>query len=69
MDRRGSESAPPAEASAHVTDEMIDAIAVQAPIDSIGLTIRDAYGDVADGVYLSLEFGDEPYWEDLVDSL
>ena len=50
-----------------VTEEMLDAFAVEAPIDGIADAVRDAYGGLADRTGLSVDFDGEEYWRDVVD--
>lgn len=50
-----------------VTDEMLEAFAVEAPLDELPAAVKAEYGDVADRVLLSIDFDGEPYWETIVD--
>ncbi|PSP98182.1 LLM class F420-dependent oxidoreductase [Halobacteriales archaeon QS_4_70_19] len=51
-----------------VTDEMVDAFAVEAPPEELADEIRDVYGGVADRVQLEFD-PTEPFWEDVVGAL
>lgn len=50
-----------------VTDEMLAAFAIEAPIDEVADAVREEYGEIADRVLLSIDFDGEPYWETIVD--
>lgn len=50
-----------------VSEEMLDAFAVEAPIDGIADAIQDAYDGLADRTGLSIDFDGEDYWLDVVD--
>ncbi len=54
------------EAQEHVTDEMIDTMAVQAPVDELGEELRRQYGGIADRLYLSIDFEGEDWWHDVI---
>jgi hypothetical protein len=51
-----------------VTDEMVDAFAIEAPPEELAGEIRDTYGGVADRVQLEFD-PSEPFWADVVDAL
>ena len=52
-----------------VTDEMIDTLAVQAPVDTLGDELRRQYSDIVDCLYLSIDFDGEDYWHDVIETL
>lgn len=50
-----------------VTDDIVDAFSVEAPVDSIADDIRSKYGGVADRVMVDFEMN--PYWSSVIDDL
>lgn len=50
-----------------VTDEIIDAFSVEAPVESLADEIEEKYGDVADRVMV--DFEEKAYWEDVIRDL
>jgi hypothetical protein len=50
-----------------ITDEMVKAFAVEAPIEDLADEVNRKYGDVADRVMLSIPFDGQDYWENIVD--
>jgi probable F420-dependent oxidoreductase len=53
----------------HVTDEMIDTFAVEAPLDEIADEVKSEYAGVADRVMFDMDTGFEgqDWWQDIVD--
>ncbi|WP_276259781.1 TIGR03617 family F420-dependent LLM class oxidoreductase [Haloglomus litoreum] len=51
-----------------VTDEMVEAFAVEAPPEELADEIRETYGGIADRVQLEFD-PTEPFWEDVVGAL
>jgi probable F420-dependent oxidoreductase len=50
-----------------ITDEMVDAFAVEAPVDELADEIRSKYGGVADRV--TVDFEGKEYWGEVVEEL
>jgi probable F420-dependent oxidoreductase len=57
------------EAQEHVTDEIIDTMAVQAPVNELGGELREQYGGIADRLYLSIDFDGSDWWRDVIDGV
>jgi len=58
-----------AEMDDQITEEMVDALAIEAPLDKLGREVRKTYGDVADRVALSYDFDGEEFWDDVVSDI
>jgi probable F420-dependent oxidoreductase len=52
-----------------VTDEMVEAFAVEAPVEDLADEVTRKYGEVADRVMLSIPFDGQDFWRDVVDRL
>lgn len=50
-----------------VTDEMVDAFAIEASVDELADEIRDKYSGVADRIMV--DFDGARYWEDVIEAL
>lgn len=50
-----------------VTDEMLSAFAIEAPVDDLAAAIEREYGDIADRVMV--DFREREYWGDVIDDI